>query len=83
MLLLIGISATFGYLISLYERGRADGQGAVGDVPPTPWMIFLLVNLILFVLGTFLDMAATILICTPIFLPICQQSAWTRSSSAW
>ena len=34
-------------------------------------MIFLLVNLILFVLGTFLDMAATILICTPIFLPIC------------
>jgi len=31
------------------------------------------VNVILFVLGTFLDMAATILICTPIFLPICQQ----------
>jgi TRAP-type C4-dicarboxylate transport system permease large subunit len=26
---------------------------------------------LLFVLGTFLDMAATILICTPIFLPIC------------
>ena len=36
-------------------------------------MIFFLVNLILFVLGTFLDMAATILICTPIFLPICMQ----------
>src|SRR5690606_11984106 len=27
----------------------------------------------LFLLGTFLDMAATILICTPIFLPICMQ----------
>jgi TRAP-type C4-dicarboxylate transport system permease large subunit len=39
----------------------------------TPWMIFLLVNSILFVLGTFLDMAATILVCTPIFLPICQK----------
>jgi TRAP-type C4-dicarboxylate transport system permease large subunit len=25
------------------------------------------------VLGTFLDMAATILLCTPIFLPICAQ----------
>ena len=36
-------------------------------------MIFLLVNIILFMLGTFLDMAATILICTPIFLPICAQ----------
>ena len=36
-------------------------------------MIFLLINLILFVLGTFMDMAATILICTPIFLPIAMQ----------
>jgi TRAP-type C4-dicarboxylate transport system permease large subunit len=33
----------------------------------------MLVNIILFLLGTFLDMAATILICTPIFLPICMQ----------
>jgi TRAP-type C4-dicarboxylate transport system permease large subunit len=28
---------------------------------------------ILFVLGTFMDMASTILICTPIFLPIAMQ----------
>ena len=33
-------------------------------------MIFFLINLILFVLGTFMDMASTILITTPIFLPI-------------
>ena len=33
-------------------------------------MIFFLINLILFMLGTFMDMASTILICTPIFLPI-------------
>ena len=70
VLLLIGLSATFGYLISLY--GVADLTGkALGRISDTPWVIFLLVNLILFVLGTFLDMAATILICTPIFLPIC------------
>jgi len=70
VLLLIGLSATFGYLISLY--GVADMTGkALGRVSDSPWIIFLLVNLILFVLGTFLDMAATILICTPIFLPIC------------
>ena len=36
-------------------------------------MVFLLINLILFVLGTFMDMASTILICTPIFLPIAMQ----------
>ena len=43
----------------------------MSTVTQTPWMIFLMVNVLLFLLGTFLDMAATILICTPIFLPIC------------
>ncbi len=72
ILLLIGISATFGYLISLYSVAELTGK-ALAAVSSSPWVIFFLVNLILFVLGTFLDMAATILICTPIFLPICQQ----------
>jgi tripartite ATP-independent transporter DctM subunit len=72
ILLLIGISSTFGYLISLYGVAELTGR-MLSSVTTTPWMIFLLVNVILFVLGTFLDMAATILLCTPIFLPICQQ----------
>ncbi|CAN5427038.1 TRAP transporter large permease [soil metagenome] len=72
VLLLIGISAIFGYLISLYGVAELMGQ-LLSSMTTTPWMIFLMVNVILFVLGTFLDMAATILICTPIFLPICQQ----------
>jgi TRAP-type C4-dicarboxylate transport system permease large subunit len=44
---------------------------ALSHISTSPIVIFFLVNLILFILGTFLDMAATILICTPIFLPIC------------
>ena len=72
VLLLIGISNTFGYLISLYEVAELTGK-LLEQVTTEPWMVFLLVNVILFILGTFLDMAATILICTPIFLPICMQ----------
>ena len=72
VLLLIGVSNTFGYLISLYEVAEITGNALAG-VSTSPWVIFLLVNVILFVLGTFLDMAPTILICTPIFLPICAQ----------
>ena len=72
VLLLIGISSMFGYLIGLYGVAELTGQ-MLSSVSATPWVIFLCVNVILFVLGTFLDMAATILICTPIFLPICQQ----------
>lgn len=72
VLLLIGVSNTFGYLISLYSVADLTGK-ALESITTNPWMMFFLVNLILFVLGTFLDMAATILICTPIFLPICMQ----------
>ncbi len=71
ILLLIGISSTFGYLISLYGVAELTGQ-LLSQVSSTPWVIFLMINIILFVLGTFLDMAATILLCTPIFLPIAQ-----------
>jgi tripartite ATP-independent transporter DctM subunit len=71
VLLLIGVSATFQYLIGLY--GVADLTGRwIASISTDPWVVFLLVNLILFVLGTFMDMASTILICTPIFLPIMQ-----------
>jgi tripartite ATP-independent transporter DctM subunit len=69
VLLLIGVSAMFQYLMGLYEV--ADFMGEVlSKVSTTPWVVFLLINVILFVLGTFMDMAATILIATPIFLPI-------------
>ena len=72
VLLLIGISAAFGYFMALYEVPQKTGE-LMRAVSSEPWVIFLMVNVLLFLLGTFLDMAATILICTPIFLPICQQ----------
>jgi len=72
VLLLIGVSNVFGYLIALYEVAEVTGQFLAG-ISTQPWVIFLMVNVILFLLGTFLDMAPTILICTPIFLPICAQ----------
>jgi tripartite ATP-independent transporter DctM subunit len=72
VLLLIGISAAFGYFMALYEVPQKTGA-LMQSITTEPWLIFLMVNVLLFLLGTFLDMAATILICTPIFLPICQQ----------
>jgi tripartite ATP-independent transporter DctM subunit len=71
VLLLIGISSAFGYFMALYEVPQKTGE-LMQSVTTSPWMIFLMINVLLFVLGTFLDMAATILICTPIFLPIAQ-----------
>ncbi|HET7524492.1 MAG TPA: TRAP transporter large permease [Burkholderiaceae bacterium] len=72
VLLLIGISSAFGYFLALYEVPQKTGE-MMKLVSSQPWVIFLMVNVLLFLLGTFLDMAPTILVCTPIFLPICQQ----------
>lgn len=72
VLLLIGISNAFGYFMALYEVPQITGE-LMKSVSSSPWVIFLMINVLLFILGTFLDMAATILICTPIFLPIAMQ----------
>ena len=69
VLLLIGVSTMFQYLMALYEVADLAGD-LLAQISTSPWMIFFLINLILFLLGTFMDMASTILICTPIFLPI-------------
>jgi tripartite ATP-independent transporter DctM subunit len=73
VLLLIGVSTMFQYLMGLYEVADYAGD-LMSKVSTQPWMIFLLINVILFLLGTFMDMAATILICTPIFLPIAMKA---------
>ena len=72
VLMLIGISAAFGYFLALYEVPQKTGEW-MKLVSEQPWVIFLMINVLLFLLGTFLDMAATILICTPIFMPIAMQ----------
>jgi tripartite ATP-independent transporter DctM subunit len=69
VLLLIGVSAMFQYLMALYSVADLAGDW-LSRVSSSPWIIFFLINVILFLLGTFMDMAATMLICTPIFLPI-------------
>ncbi|MCG5241534.1 TRAP transporter large permease [Azospirillum doebereinerae] len=71
VLLLIGVSTMFQYLMALYGVAELTGE-MMANLSSNPWVIFLMINVILFVLGTFMDMASTILICTPIFLPIAQ-----------
>lgn len=72
VLLLIGISSAFGYFMAMYEVPQKTGA-LMQSISSEPWVIFLMINILLFLLGTFLDMAATILVCTPIFLPIAVQ----------
>ena len=69
VLLVIGAAAAFGWLLA-YLRVPADLVTWLKGVSDNPIVILLLLNLILLLLGTFMDMSPLIVITTPIFLPV-------------
>ena len=69
VLLVIGCAAAFGWLLA-YLRVPAAMIALMQSVSDNPIVILLLINLILLVLGTFMDMSPLIVITTPIFLPV-------------
>ncbi|CAI9400353.1 C4-dicarboxylate TRAP transporter large permease protein DctM [Pleomorphomonas sp. T1.2MG-36] len=69
VLMVIGSAASFAWLLALLQVPAAMVT-AMHAVSENPIVIFLLLNLILLVLGCFMDMAPLIIITTPIFLPV-------------
>lgn len=72
VLLLIGVSTMFQYIMAILEIPDKTAEFLL-SATTNPYVMFFLINAILFLLGTFMDMAATILICTPLFLPVALQ----------
>jgi tripartite ATP-independent transporter DctM subunit len=72
VLLLIGVSNMFQWQMAYLELPDATAKLLL-TATDNPWIMFFMINLILFLLGTFMDMASTILICTPLFLPLAIQ----------
>jgi len=72
VLLLIGVSTMFQYIMTILEIPDKTASLLL-SATKDPVVMFFLINLILFLLGTFMDMASTILICTPLFLPLAIQ----------
>jgi tripartite ATP-independent transporter DctM subunit len=69
ILLIIGTAASFAWLMA-YLRIPALLIDWMGTVSENPLVVLLLINVILLLLGTFMDMGPTIIIATPIFLPV-------------
>ncbi len=72
VMILIGCASAFGYLLALYKVPELLSAGLL-SVSQNPVMILVMINLMLLLLGMIMDMAALILICTPIFLPIARE----------
>lgn len=69
VLLVIGAASSFGWLMAFLQVPKATVE-LMNSISNNPIIVLLLINLILLVLGTFMDMAPMIIICTPIFLPL-------------
>jgi tripartite ATP-independent transporter DctM subunit len=69
VMIMIGFSIAFGYMMALMRVPALATQFFV-DISSDKYTFLLWVNLMLLFLGTFMDLAPMLLICTPIFLPV-------------
>ena len=69
ILLIIGAAGSFGWLLAVMEV-PVQLSTALLTISENALIILLIVNLILLMLGTFMDMSPLIVITTPIFLPV-------------
>jgi tripartite ATP-independent transporter DctM subunit len=69
VMMVIGFAAGFGYLMAIMQL-PAKATAFFLSITTDKYMMLLLINILLLLLGTFMDMAPMILICTPIMLPI-------------
>ncbi|KAF1721486.1 TRAP transporter large permease [Pseudoxanthomonas wuyuanensis] len=69
ILFVIATAAVFGWLLA-YLQVPAAAVEALQSIADSKAMVLLLIIIVLLLLGTFMDLAPMILICTPIFLPV-------------
>ncbi|MDE0112255.1 MAG: TRAP transporter large permease [Albidovulum sp.] len=69
VMILIACASAFAYMLTFY-RVPDKTVSLLTGIADDPIMILLMINAALLALGMIMDMAALILICTPIFLPV-------------
>jgi tripartite ATP-independent transporter DctM subunit len=71
IIFLIGVSSIMSWVMAFTNIPSAVSSGLL-SISDNKYVIFLMINIILLIVGTFMDMTPACLIFTPIFLPVCQ-----------
>jgi len=69
VMMLIGFSVGFGYMMAIMQI-PAKATAFFLTITENKYVLLFLINLLLLLLGTFMDLAPMLLICTPILLPV-------------
>jgi tripartite ATP-independent transporter DctM subunit len=72
VMIMIGFSIAFGYMMAILQV-PAKATAFFVAVSSDKYTFLLYINVLLLLLGTFMDLAPMLLICTPIFLPVIAQ----------
>jgi tripartite ATP-independent transporter DctM subunit len=72
VMIMIGFSIAFGYMMAIMQIPAIATQFFI-DISSDKVMFLLWINILLLLLGTFMDLAPMLLICTPIFMPVIKQ----------
>ncbi|HEY1243277.1 MAG TPA: TRAP transporter large permease [Hyphomicrobiaceae bacterium] len=72
VMIMIGFSISFGYMMAILQIPAIATQFFI-DISTDKVMFLLWINVLLLLLGTFMDLAPMLLICTPIFMPVIKQ----------
>lgn len=70
IIFLIGVSSIMSWVMAFTNIPEIVSAGLLA-ISSNKYVIFLMINVILLVVGTFMDMTPACLIFTPIFLPVC------------
>jgi tripartite ATP-independent transporter DctM subunit len=73
VMMIIASAGAFGWLLALTEAPQQLAE-LMTTISSNPILLLLMINVILLILGSFMDMAPLIIITTPIFLPIATEA---------
>lgn len=69
ILFLVTASSAMSWVFSITEIPQYVSEALLG-ISQEPWIVMLIMNVLLLIVGTFMDMSPIVLIFTPIFLPV-------------
>ncbi len=69
VMIVIGFAGSFGYMMTLMQI-PAKATHLLLEISHNRYVVLAMINVLLLILGTFMDMAPLLLICTPIMLPV-------------
>lgn len=69
IMVVVAAAAVFSWMLTISGSAGAATR-LIGEAAQSPWLVMLMINLLLLIVGCFLDPTSAILVLTPLLLPI-------------